>query len=867
MADGRISGGFARMAVLGCSGILLSAFILYGGRCTDDGQTDRLPAVYSRFLAFPVPSMGVGVAFNAPVLRWPVEKTRDVTYDVRLSPDSLFQRRETILRERIPWAFFNPHQRLRPGTWYWQYRVSGTSWSPVHCFTVTDRSAELVSPPASRFISGLPANRPRVLADAASLKVIRTLAADPDASAIIRDADKALAKPVLTEKDGLPDQSSANASRNRKLQQDASKKLGDFATGTVLPLCQAYLLTGDNRYRQHALHIAKEVASWDPDGISHINDFSDARCMLAMAVAYDTFSDQLSLSERTLLIRSIAARASRFYRDWVNHVEAKVLSGHVWQHILHYFFQTAIAVYGDLPDAEKWLEYAYELFLARSPVLGGTDGGWVEGVSYFRMNMETLLDIPLYIRRYTGFDFIRAHPWYTSQVDWLIHHIPPGSAADGFGDNTEEVRSPGADYMAYAAEIARLTGNGQAAWYVQECMKYESPDLPELVSMRWIRLTKTRRLPMPPAAPPASGSGKVFREIGLVSLHSRPENTGENLAVAMRSSPFGSYGHYLSDQNAFHILYRGQPVFFRTGYKVTMNDPHRTGWYQHTRSSNSVLVDGAGQPYSSEAFGWISRFLAGEDIAYAKGDASAAYRSRETGEDYGVTRFHRHLILLKPDIIVVYDELAARRAVRWSWLLHSMAPVMVDGEQGRFQAVFDTFSGGGKLWSAGPVTWSLADTFEVRAENWRGSKGPDGKLKAYNDKQWHLKAVSNGPSMANRFFAVLQVGQGAGGKAMDERTEDGQVVVTAGRWNIRACVDTARQPGVYITNQEGTVAFTTHQDQVKIGGKTFMGTKEGSSKLVQAVNGEWQLLESTDEMPSRMRQSLLYYNKQNGRKE
>ena len=32
----------------------------------------RIPEVYSRYLAYPVPSMGVEVAFNPPVLRWPV---------------------------------------------------------------------------------------------------------------------------------------------------------------------------------------------------------------------------------------------------------------------------------------------------------------------------------------------------------------------------------------------------------------------------------------------------------------------------------------------------------------------------------------------------------------------------------------------------------------------------------------------------------------------------------------------------------------------------------------------------------------------------------------------------------------------------
>src|SRR5690606_3511325 len=116
----------------------------------------------------------------------------------------------------------------------------------------------------------------------------------------------------------------------------------------------------------------------------------------------------------------------------------KVLSGHVWQHILHYFFESVIAIY-DADDAEtgEWLTYAYELFLARAPVLGDPDGGWAEGASYFRMNMETMIEIPARIRMYTGFDFIKSHPWYKNQINWLIYNVTPGSLSDGFGDNNE----------------------------------------------------------------------------------------------------------------------------------------------------------------------------------------------------------------------------------------------------------------------------------------------------------------------------------------------------------------------------------------------------------------------------------------------
>ena len=92
-------------------------------------------------------------------------------------------------------------------------------------------------------------------------------------------------------------------------------------------------------------------------------------------------------------------------------------------------------------------------------------------------------------------------------------------------------------------------------------------------------------------------------------------------------------------------------------------------------------------PISSKAFGWIPRFLDGEKITYACGDASNAYtgtpspqwwdRVKEAGVDWqeqfgdnSLKRFRRHLLFLRPSLIVVYDELEASEPVRWDWMLH-----------------------------------------------------------------------------------------------------------------------------------------------------------------------------------------------------
>ena len=118
------------------------------------------------------------------------------------------------------------------------------------------------------------------------------------------------------------------------------------------------------------------------------------------------------------------------------------------------------------------------------------------------------------------------------------------------------------------------------------------------------------------------------------------------------------------------------------------------------RAHNTLLIDGIGQPFSIRAYGDIVRMLGGEHISYCLGDASNAYcglndypmwiknlasqgveESRENGfGETPLTLYRRHIFLLHPDKVVIYDEMEARKPVRWDWLLHSPTAFFIDKE-------------------------------------------------------------------------------------------------------------------------------------------------------------------------------------------
>lgn len=802
-------------------------------------------AVHTMFLEQVIPANGITVDFNAPVLRWPYQKGKQVIYEVELSMNPDFAEGQTIAAKGLSGAIFNPHQALQTGKWYWHFRVAGKSWSPITNFIVSTLSLPMVSPEPPVFLKNVPKEHPRILLDKPS-ENIHLLATTKDAFVILAEADKFLTEKIPAEADIQPASNGNTEGQQKKIESDAVVAFGNHVNRMVISLCQAYLLTGNEKYISKSIAIGMEAASWDPKGITGSKDFTDGTCMYDLALVYDTFYDKLTAEQKSSLLKAIKERAGKFYKSWVNNIESKVLSGHVWQLILNEFFKTSLAVYRDEPEAAQWLSYAYELFLNRSPVLGGIDGAWAEGVSYFQMNMEVLTEIPSKIKTYTGFDFIQHHPWYQKNADWLIYQFPPGSSADGYGDNSEELFEPPASYSAYAEVMAKLTQNPKYSWYYQQLQKYQPTDLTQESTLRWYRMLHTDKLTMPVVPDNFHLSmSHVFKEVGVASLHTNPADTKKDLMVAMRSSPFGAYGHILADQNTFNILVAGKRLFYRTGYKVAMDDPHRLGWSKHTKGQNGVLINGEGQPFTAEAYGNFSRFLEGEELSFMKGDASNAYQSKESKEDYGVNKFYRNMVLLKPGIIVIYDELESVADANWSWLIHSLENMKLDSVHNTFTASIDNAKGMGKLWSSQPFHWQLSNKFDVPAVIFRNYKGM--RTKKYSDTQWHLKAINQKKTDKLRFLSVIQVSTDGKVLAFKEMpAAKGIVKINMGGWEIEASLSYELAPKLNIRALSGNTVFAAYGASVSLKGQVFTASESGNSMLAEAVNGKVTFSETAD---------------------
>ncbi len=809
-----------------------------------------------RFRDLPTPREGEVLKENPPVFLWPLSgkigKGRNPRYDFRLSQDPSFPTESTLLDSGKRYAVHNPHSRLDGGIWYWQYKTSEQDqWSDTQSFQISEKTSVHETLTAAELLARIPETHPRILVVDESVEAFRgRVAGSDDARILLEKAEAALVRPKPQVKDFEPDYSMARTALEReKIEARAAKHLTSSAAMSVELFCHAYLLSGDERFARAAIAYANLIARWDPNGFSMLNNFGDSRCMLAMAQVLDACSDLITEEERLAYLKSITVRGNRFFDIWTNMLEAKVFSGHVWQHILEQLMQTSFITHGVIPEADDWLEFCYEVWLARAPVLGPRDGGWLEGTTYIKLNGLTLLNVPLMLNHFTGGDFLRSE-FYQNNPFWMIYSLPARSYSQGFANGTDTQVGQYIETLGYVDALARLTQNPYASWYLDYQLADTGKTLADDDEFRWFRLKWEL-----PERPPAVERfdlplARRFPDTGTVNMHTNIVEPEKNLMVSMRSSPFGSTSHAHADQNTFNVQYGGERVYLTSGYRPSMGVPHYTDWFKATIGHNSVLIDGKGQPIGvGESYGWLPRFLDGEQISYSLGDASMAYDNvMESPQVAGLTRFRRHLVFLRPDIIVIYDELAADHEADWSWLLHSAMPIAIDAESVSLECITGNAHSQVKFFGSSELGIELSTEFDPKPPaNFLKKRDDEGNLLDFAD-QWHVTVRARAETM--RYLAVIQVLPKAGFSGYHEVKEVSTGHLTVGDWSIQAGLQADAPPWFEITNGASNHGLMYNRSSLQMDGQAFEPRHSGSTLLVEPVNGELTATEAIDELPT-----------------
>lgn len=838
------------------------------------------PALMHEVRETPSPLNGQHTALNPPRFMWPdkfphlgpvldgVEEEDfkpEVIYRIRIARDSLFKTGVITAEKR--WAFFNPFQLFEKGKWYWQHayvdKEGKEEWSPVYHFYI-DGATRTFDPPAlDKVLSGLPANHPRILLDPNEWEeVMARNRNNPEAQLYIKKADQCLSHPLKHLEDEIDTTQVVkltNIVQYRSALIRESRKIVDREEANVEAIVRAYLLTKEEKYYREGMKRLAEILSWK-ESKYFAGDFNRSTILSMSTSAYDAFYNLLNPSEKELLLSCIRDNGKKFYHEYVNHLENRIADNHVWQMTFRILNMAAFATYGELPEAATWVDYCYNEWVSRLPGLN-TDGAWHNGDSYFHVNLRTLIEVPAFYSRISGFDFF-ADPWYNHNALYVIYHQPPFSKSAGHGNSHESKFKPNGTRVGYADALARECNNPWAAAYVRTILERE-PDIMQKTflgkagDLTWYRCTTKKSSPKEERSLAELPMAKVFNEIGVATMHTSLGDVEKNAMLSFRSSPYGSSSHALANQNAFNTFYGGKAIFYSSGHRTGFTDDHCMYSYRNTRAHNTILANGMTQKIGTDGYGWIPRWYEGEKLSYIVGDASNAYgkvtapiwlkRGELSGTHYTpekgwdenkVNLFRRHIIQLgKTGISVMYDELEGKDEVKWSYLLHTVElPMEVKEWPGRVTITGKNKSGGtsvAHLFSSAQTEQAVVDTFFCAPTNWKGETNAKGQAVKFPN-HWHFSATTTSCSTA-RFLTIMNT-HGAD-RAEMKVTRKGNTL-QVGDWTITCNLSDKGRAAISVRNEKEGVSLSYDA-----------GKQEGATLITDQVGGQTMKKTLADYLP------------------
>ena len=338
--------------------------------------------------------------------------------------------------------------------------------------------------------------------------------------------------------------------------------------------------------------------------------------------------------------------------------------------------------HGRHPEAAKWLQLSRQSAQAFATMYG-FDGAYDEGVGYWGYTTSHLAMLAEGIYRRLGIDD-RKLINYPGTIRYALAMAMPcgGSMIADPKLNTAYNATPKGNYdpaqdlvnfcdagVGMDVSVAAWVG-GAAADPLSHYVSQHTGSLKQLQAAVWYR----------PDAP-GETPGPALHDVRMSNdwVVSRTGWAAQDSVVALRSG--GPANHEHADRNSVIFKAHGDRLFndpFKAAYS-----PSQPRWILRlTEAHTSILINGKGHQYhdghegtnSSFATATVTDFKTGPNWMTVTSDATDAYALVSPD----VTRVTRTVIFLKPDVLVVFDQVQLKTA----------API-----QARFQVFNDDGNG------------------------------------------------------------------------------------------------------------------------------------------------------------------------------
>ncbi len=532
----------------------------------------------------------------------------------------------------------------------------------------------LLSPPLSRTLLAL-----GQLADPISTALSRVRGVRPriylnDARIqVLRAAIRTTHAPLWNEVRALADYMARTGPPDYRADGD-EEQLWQRPVGNALPiLAMAYVLGEEKRYLEGARQWALASCSYRTWGLGKFEglDLAAGHQLFGLGVAYDWLFAVLDGETRQTIRETLVKRASTMFgaaaagRIWWHRA---YLQNHLWVNSSG-MAAAGFALFDEVPEASRWISLSLEKFQWTMAALG-PDGASHEGVGYWGYGVEHMLKFMHVARALLGIN-LYDHPWWRNTATYRQYLALPRNAwtrengnvwtgVNNVVDIADSTRGNayGPDYLLRG--LAREYRDGYAQWLAQQIDEANVED----PTSRWLNLIWFDPLlePKPPNDRPTLHH---FEDMGIVSA--RSGWSGDESLVVFKCGPFIGHkaiqeftydpggGHSHPDANHFVLLGHGEWLIRDDGYRLD-----RSKW---TSQHNTLMIGGKGQlgdgpldsrltePLRLKARPRVIRTASTSDLDHIAGDATEAY-PRESG----LRRFVRHLLFLKPNVLIVAND-------------------------------------------------------------------------------------------------------------------------------------------------------------------------------------------------------------------
>jgi hypothetical protein len=599
--------------------------------------------------------------------------------------------------------------------------------------------------PPSELLSKVPEGHPRLLFRRDHLEDIRSTLQSTRREAytdLMKQADGYLG----TEAPPEPDYDQIEDRPRRRLAYFESFQLmRRYHLGAMMHTALAYLMTGREEYGATAKEILLGATEWDPEGISSIlapyGDEVGLGLVKSEALTYDWIYDLLTEDERKRVEKMMVARADQMVRRLR---KQKFLSNPQSSHngrMPGYLVEHAMSL-AEHPRAAEWLDFGLKAMLTTHPHWAGQDGGWAQGLAYGSA-YNTMFITPLEsLRLATG-----VNVWQRSFFDkspyFYMYTMSPIGEIMGFGDSYNYPAARRAGQLRTLLQFhAERMQSPEVQWWINLLRDEEGQPAGIRAIPGMINPARTK-----PEKPSSFPNDAVFRGVGWAALHSDIASPEEDLMVVFKSSPYGGVSHSYNDQNSFQILCGGKVLARPGGLRWPHHgSPFHTRYSQQTMAQNAILVNGEGQlrggaPHCGE----IVDFESLQQVGYVCGEAAEAYGDL-------LNKWRRHVVLLRPSVICIIDDLEAPEPSTYQWLMHANQKLTLNQEAQAFRQKREGLVMNTEMFAADELKFSQSDEWPVDPRT-----GYPESLENVPEKLWHFKASSSVPSKRFRMATLMTV--------------------------------------------------------------------------------------------------------------